>query len=438
MELARRLFKGDRVIWIIFMILCLVSLVEVYSATSTLAYKSENYWEPIVRHAVLLAFGAICVLIFLNIPDKYYRWLGLALPLAILLLAVTPYIGVVINGEPRWISIFGITFQPSEVAKLCSVCFMAHILSKKDVIGDLKTLKIIVGFVGVTVLFIFVNNGSTAFLLYVIMLMMLYIGRISLKYILRLLAIPMLVGMVAAATLYIMSESAMNYMPDRAVTWKHRIERFFVDDRLDSSGKQMSLTNAQNKHYQEDLAKIAIATGGVLGKFPGHGQMRDSLPQAFSDFIYAIIIEEMGLVGGVCVLFLYIVLLLRVRVIAKRCDKLFPKYLILGCALMLVTQALINMAVAVGAFPVTGQPLPLISRGGTSNVISCLYIGIILSVSRFSANIGNEEDDYPEETSKAENDDVTSLPGVSKEEIDNWVPDSPSSKQTMPATPPQG
>ena len=312
---------------------------------------------------------------------------------------------------------------------------MAHILSKKDIIGDMKTLKIICGLVGLTIFFIFTNNGSTAILLYLIMVMMLYIGRIPVKYVLRLLLIPALLGIIAAAILYIVPESATNYMPGRTVTWKHRVERFFVNDRVDSSGKKISLMDAQNKHFQEDNAKIAIATGGVFGKFPGHGQMRDILPQAYSDFIYAIIIEEMGLVGGIAVLFLYIVLLLRVRVIAKRCDKLFPKYLILGCALMLVTQALINMAVAVGALPVTGQPLPLISRGGTSNVISCFYIGIILSVSRFGANIRNEVDDYPV-NKKQEGENVpVALPGVSKEEIDNWIPDSPvavKEKQEMP------
>lgn len=435
MGLASRLFKGDRVIWILFMILCLISLIEVYSATSTLAYRSTNYWEPIVRHAFLLSIGTVCILVCLNLPYRWFRWVGLALPLAILLLASAPYIGVVINGEPRWLSFCGISFQPSEIAKLCSICFMAHILSKKDIIGDMKTLKIICGLVGLTIFFIFTNNGSTAILLYLIMVMMLYIGRIPVKYVLRLLLIPVLLGIIAAAILYIVPESATNYMPGRTVTWKHRVERFFVNDRVDSSGKKISLMDAQNKHFQEDNAKIAIATGGVFGKFPGHGQMRDILPQAYSDFIYAIIIEEMGLVGGIAVLFLYIVLLLRVRVIAKRCDKLFPKYLILGCALMLVTQALINMAVAVGALPVTGQPLPLISRGGTSNVISCFYIGIILSVSRFGANIRNEVDDYPVDKKQEGENVPVALPGVSKEEIDNWIPDSPvavKEKQEMP------
>ena len=201
-------------------------------------------------------------------------------------------------------------------------------------------------------------------------------------------------------------------------------------DRLDvSDGKTLKL---DDEHYQEDLARIAIAQGGVYGKLPGHGQQRDFLPQAYSDFIYAIIIEETGLIGGFFVLFLYIVLMIRVAMIARKCDRLFPKYLILGCGLMIVTQALVNMAVAVGVFPVTGQPLPLISRGGTSTIISCFYIGIILSVSRFGANIGNEADDFPEEEQpEAE----TALAGVSQEEINNWVPGLEANLPESPANP---
>lgn len=183
----------------------------------------------------------------------------------------------------------------------------------------------------------------------------------------------------------------MKYLPDRAYTWKDRIERFSNPESpvTVEEGKAVSI---DDEYYQETHAKIAIARGGLLGQFPGHGQQRDFLPQAYSDFIYAIIIEEMGIVGGIFVLVLYIFLLVRVGMIARRCDKLFPKFLVLGCGLMLVVQALTNMAVAVGLIPVTGQPLPLISRGGTSTVISCAYIGIILSVSRFGAHIDEEEE----------------------------------------------
>lgn len=420
MDLASRLFKGDRVIWIIFMFLCLISVTEVFSATSTIAYKNSNYWMPIIRHASFLLMGFAGVLILHNLPYKAFIGFGLFLPVAIFLLAITPFVGVEINGEPRWLEILGIRFQPSEVAKLSAVCYMALVLSKRDKLTDAQMFKYILIGVGITCAFIFSNNGSTAILLFAIMVMMMFVGQIQLKRILELVGVAAAGLALLVALLMVSPDSVMEHLPERAHTWKARIEHFFSshDRAADASGGK-TLT-FDDEHYQEDHAKIAIAQGGLFGKKPGHGQQRDFLPQAYSDFIYAIIIEEIGLVGGFFVLFLYLVLMIRVAMIARRCHTLFPKFLVLGCGLLIVTQALINMAVAVGVFPVTGQPLPLISRGGTSTVISCVYIGIILSVSRFGANIGNEEDPLPEEpeTAGAE----TALPGVTREEINQWVP----------------
>lgn len=340
-------------------------------------------------------------------------------------MAITPFVGVEINGEPRWLEILGIRFQPSEVAKLSAVCYMALVLSKRDKLTDAQMFKYILIGIGLACGFIFFNNGSTAILLFTIMVMMMFIGQIKVLRIVKLLGVCVAALVLLLTVLFVTPDSVMNYMPNRFHTWKARIERFSSsDDRLDTKeGKVLTL---DDEHYQEDHAKIAIAQGGLLGKKPGHGQQRDFLPQAYSDFIYAIIIEEMGLVGGFFVLFLYLALLIRVAMIARRCHTLFPKFLVLGCGLLIVTQALVNMAVAVGVFPVTGQPLPLISRGGTSTVISCVYIGIILSVSRFGANIGNEEDQLLEEKQETSE---TTLPGVSKEEIDNWVPDVDSGKK---------
>lgn len=172
-------------------------------------------------------------------------------------------------------------------------------------------------------------------------------------------------------------------------------------------------------NYQVSHAKIAIARGGLLGKMPGHGQQRDFLPQAYSDFIYAIIIEELGLVGGIFVLLLYIMLLVRVGMIARRCEKAFPKYLVLGCGLLVVVQALANMAVAVNLIPVTGQPMPLVSRGGTSTILSCIYFGIILSVSRFGAGMGNEEDEEISDEERLEDENRERM----NEEIKNGLTD---------------
>ncbi len=394
MDLAKRLFKGDLVIWIIFMFLCLISVVEVFSATSTIAYRNANYWAPIVRHSGILLGGFGLVLILHNLHYKVFRYLGYFIVISIFLLIITPFVGVVINGEPRWLEIAGIRFQPSEVAKICSVCFTALVLSKRNALTDSQMFWAIIITVGIVCGLIFVNNASTALLLFMVTVMMMFIGQIDFKRMMKLLAVCSALAALLVAFLFLAPEPVMKFVP-RAETWKARIERFFSsDERMDMENKSLYM---DDEHYQEDHAKMAIARGGVFGQKPGHSVQRDFLPQAYSDFIYAIIIEELGLLGGGFVLFLYLALLFRAGIIARKCDKLFPKYLILGCALLVVTQAIINMAVAVGLFPVTGQPLPLISRGGTSTLINCAYIGIILSISRFSANIGNEEDGYPED-----------------------------------------
>lgn len=411
MDLASKLFKGDRVIWIIFMFLCLISVVEVFSATSTIAYKNANYWAPIIRHATFLVVGFFFVLIIHNLPTRFSVILGLLLPVAIFLLLITPFIGVEINGERRWLNILGITFQPSEIAKLCSVCYMALVLSRRNVLTSKQMFWYILIGVGITCACILYNNGSTAIMLGMIMLMMMFIGQVGFKRILILIGIGLSAILLVWGIYKLTPDTVEKFLP-RIYTWIARLDRHSDNERFAEGTEEKTWVLDMDEHYQEDLAKIAIAQGGVLGKLPGHGQQRDFLPQAYSDFIYAIIIEETGLAGGFFVLLLYLILLIRVAMIARRCEKLFPKFLILGCGLMLVTQALINMAVAVGVFPVTGQPLPLISRGGTSTVISCFYIGIILSVSRFGANIGNDEDPVPEEEKASE--EALAEEGVSK------------------------
>lgn len=404
------------------MLLCTISVIEVFSATSTLAYKQENYWEPIVDHSTKLLAGFFAVLIIHNWAN-FPKWLAMGIFVSIVLLVITPFIGVSINGERRWLSFFGLfNFQPSELAKLCAVCFMAFVLSRRKVMTSRQMFWWILSVVGLTCLCILYNNGSTAIMLGCVMLMMMFIGQVGLKRILALVG----TGVALIALMFTLYKAAPNFVGEylpRMHTWMARIERFADDDRhqTDESGVR-TLKLDYDEHFQEDLAKIAIAQGGIIGKMPGRGHQRDFLPQAFSDFIYAIIIEETGLIGGFGVLLLYFTLLIRAAMIARKCDKLFSKFLILGCALMIVTQALINMAVAVGVFPVTGQPLPLISRGGTSTIITCCYIGIMLSVSRYGANIGNDPDPLPEEDRLAAE---TSLPGVSEEEINNWVQQKP-------------
>jgi cell division protein FtsW len=394
MELANKLFKGDRIIWIIFMLLCMVSLVEVFSATSTLTYKSSNYWDPVMRHAYFLVAGFVLVLILHNVPSRFLSALSILLPFSIGLLVLTPIFGKETNEAHRFLSLGGISFQPSEIAKLGSVVFVAFLLSKQGKWGAGKVFNYILIGVGIACTLIFLDNISTSAILFVICYLMMIIGQVPFKK-MALLTIPLLLFVALFVTLLIVTpDDVLKKAGGRLLTAKERIISFFEKKpALDAATYKITDDN-----YQVSHAQIAIANGGIVGKLPGHGQQRDFLPQAFSDFIYAIIIEELGIAGGFFVLFLYVILMIRVGLIAHKCNKLFPKYLVIGCGLMIVVQAFANMAVAVDLLPVTGQPLPLVSRGGTSTVISCIYIGLILSVSRFGAGMGNEEDEEEEAT----------------------------------------
>lgn len=418
MDLASKLFKGDRVIWIIFMFLCLISVVEVFSATSTIAYKNANHWAPIVRHATFLLGGFVLVLLLHNIPCRFFPAFILLLPVSVLMLLVTPFVGINANDAHRWLEIFGIQFQPSEFAKLASIVFIAFLLSKRNKFTDDQIFKYILIGVGATCVLILPENFSTAFMLFGVCFLMMFIGQLPLKKLGKLAGFLILGLVVFIVLLRFTPAGVTQYLPDRFSTWQGRLERFF--DGHESDTDENGVYKITDDNYQVSHAKIAIARGGLFGQLPGHGQQRDFLPQAYSDFIYAIIIEELGVVGGVFVLMLYIMLLVRVGMIARKCDKAFPKYLVLGCGLLVVVQALANMAVAVNLIPVTGQPMPLVSRGGTSTVISCIYFGIILSVSRFGANMGNEEDEDLEE----ETEGAGAAPAITEEEISNWVPDT--------------
>jgi len=392
MGAINKLFKGDRTIWTIFMLLCFVSLVEVYSATSTLAYKQAYYFLPIVRHASFLLMGFIAVLILHHIPSKYYAIAVFLLPVSIILLLLTPIFGLKINEAYRFLSFMGVQFQPSEFGKLACIVFVAFMLSKQDRFTPDKTFWIILVGVSLTCAMILPENFSTAFLLFTVCLLMLFIGQAPLKKLGFLLAFLVLLGGLTFAVFRFTPDDIASKFPNRLLTIKARIDDFGNDN-----AKQNKFIITDD-NFQVNHAKIAIARGGLLGKLPGRSVQRDFLPQAYSDFIYAIIIEEMGLViGGVGVLLLYVILMFRVAIIARRCEKLFPKYLALGCGLLIVIQAFINMAVAVNLIPVTGQPLPLVSRGGTSTMLTCFYFGIILSVSRFGAGMGEEEEEDAED-----------------------------------------
>ena len=395
------IFKGDKVIWIVFFMLCMISLVEVFSASSNLTYKSNNFIMPIMKHAIMLAVGGFIAVVITNIPCRYFK---LTTPFLILLSVATLlwvlFAGESINGANRVIEIAGQTFQPSEIAKGTIILSEAQILSAMQTErgADRKAFKYILIIALPMIFLIGLENLSTALLLFASMFLLMFIGRVPWIQLGKLAGICVGFALMGILLIEIVGDDtkvedskltkvekvekpkkergAIEKMFHRADTWKARINKFTDDTEVAPQDYDL------DKDAQVAHANIAIVSSNVIGKGPGNSVERDFLAQAFSDFIYAIIIEEMGLFGATLVVFLYIVLLFRTARIANRCDNNFPAFLCMGLALMLVIQASANMLVAVGIVPVTGQPLPLISKGGTSTIINCAYIGAILSVSR--------------------------------------------------------
>ena len=396
------IFKGDKVIWIVFFILCMISLVEVFSASSNLTYKSNNFIMPITKHALMLAVGGFIAVVITNVPCRYFK---LATPFLILISFATLlwvlFAGESINGANRVIELGGQTFQPSEIAKGTIILAEAQILSAMQTErgADKKAFKYIL-IISLPMLFLIgIENLSTALLLFTTMFLLMFIGRVPNIQLVKSAGFCVALGLFAVLLIELVGNdtktednekltkveavekpkkerNAIEKLFHRADTWKGRINKF-ADNKEVPPEKYDLDKDAQVAH-----ANIAIVSSNVIGKGPGNSVERDFLAQAFSDFIYAIIIEEMGIGGAALVVFLYIVLLFRTARIANRCDNNFPAFLCMGLAMMLVIQAAANMLVAVGIVPVTGQPLPLISKGGTSTIINCAYIGAILSVSR--------------------------------------------------------
>lgn len=401
------IFKGDKVIWMIFFFLCIISVVEVFSASSGLTYKSGSYFSPLIKHLGILLMGIFCMVITLNIKCKYFKILTpFMLVISFITLIWVFFAGQSTNGAQRWVSFIGIQFQPSEIAKGTLVLATAQILSalQTDHGADKNAFKFILIVCAFIVPLIGLENLSTAALLCLVILLMMVIGRVPMRQLGKLMGVTLVLILVIFAGVMLlgtdrgdvetsknMTEQVTQQKKDegllgkifhRADTWKSRIDKFTSSKEVTPAEVDLD-TDAQVAH-----ANIAIASSNVVGKGPGNSVERDFLSQAFSDFIYAIIIEELGVEGAVVVAVLYIMLLFRTGRIASRCENNFPALLAMGLALLLVTQALFNMCVAVGLAPVTGQPLPLISKGGTSTMINCIYVGVILSVSRSAKKKG--------------------------------------------------
>jgi len=389
MDLLKNLFKGDKVIWIIFLFLCVISVIEVFSAASTLTYKTGDHWGPITQHTVIMLVGVLVVWITHKVNYRYFQVIPVfLLPLSATLLLFVVVMGRMTNGAARWMSIFGLQFQPSELAKMAVIIAVSFILAKnqEEDGANPKAFKYVMWITGGICALIAPENLSTAGLLFGVVFLMMVIGRIPFR------KLAVLVGSILA--ILILAVSATMLVPDKAddgvlhrmSTWKNRIIGFATPKKDIPAAKFDIDKDAQVAH-----ANIAIATSNIIGKMPGNSIERDFLSQAFSDFIFAIIIEELGLVGGGFVVILYIWLLIRAGRIAQKAKGNFATFLVMGISLMLVSQAIINMCVAVGLFPVTGQPLPLISKGGTSTLINCVYVGMILSVSRYTAKLEENE-----------------------------------------------
>lgn len=378
-EKKESMLKGDKYIWGIYFILCFISIIEIYSATSTLTFKAQDYFAPTIRHTIFLLLGTTLVVAIHNVPIKYFKLIPIILiPVSALLLIYTMFFGKTINGAQRVIQLFGFTVQPSELAKLGVITAIAFILARSQRPDGISkdAFKNILWVVAPACLLILPENFSTAFLLGAACFCMMIIGRVELK------KLAALVGILVAfvAVVFIVVPRLPDGIPglDRAQTWVNRIAHFSGDDGIPAYEEP-----TVDENYQVHHARMAVANGGVVGLFPGNSVERDFLPQAFSDFIYAIIIEEMGYIGGIMVMLLYLWLVVRAGIIANRCTRGAPAFLIMGCTLIVAFQAIMHMAVSVGLMPVTGQPLPLISRGGTSTLITCIYFGIILSVSHY-------------------------------------------------------
>lgn len=375
--------KGDRLIWAIVTLLAIFSFLPVYSAASNLAYVGGigSTFSFFVKHFMHLLLGFAIIYGVHLIPYRYFRGLSMVmLPIVLALLIVTIFQGSTIEGSnaSRWIQIpiVGMSFQTSTLASVVLMVYVARYLSKikdKEISFKESILPLWVP-VFLVLILILPANFSTAAILFVLVAILVFIGGYPLKH----LGIILGMGMITLVLFVLIAKAFPESMPNRIDTWMNRIENFANGEDTEAD-------------YQIEKAKIAIATGGVNGLGPGKSIQKNFLPQSSSDFIFAIIIEEYGLIGGLSLLLLYSWLLIRIVIVSQKADTIFAKLLVLGVGLPIVFQALINMAVAVELFPVTGQTLPLISSGGTSIWMTCLSIGIILSVSVKREEIKEQE-----------------------------------------------
>ncbi len=369
MNNLQKYFKGDKIIWIIIFLLSVMSLLVVYSSTASLAYKYHggNTIYYFIRHTIFLIIGLVATYVVHKIPYRAYFGLATVLIItAVLLLLITWIFGATKNSATRWITIpgLGMDFQTSDFAKFALIVFVAKMLSmnQKNDFHLKKAFIIIISVVCVICGLIFPADLSTAAILFGITFVLMFIGRIDKKYLL------MTIGVGAVAFVLFLAVASLTGSDTRIGTWKNRIISF-ADKESEAN-------------FQAKQSKIAIATSSVFGKGAGKSTQITVLPHPYSDFVYAVIVEEYGAIFGIGILLLYLILLFRTAQIVKKQERTFPAFLAIGLILTIVFQALVNMGVAVGIMPVTGQTLPLVSMGGTSNLFVGISFGIILNISQ--------------------------------------------------------
>lgn len=375
--------KGDKVIWAFIALLALISFMPVYSASSNLAYGangSGNTVSFLIKHFAHVGIGFLIVYMVHKVPYHYFKAISwFAMPVVALLLMYTLFQGKTIGGAnaSRWIQIpfIGIGFQTSTLASMVLLIYVARYLAKKREVEDSFKKSVLELWLPVffILMLILPANFSTAALIFAMVSMLVFVGKYPLKY----LGIIIGAGIISLTFFILVAKAFPGAFPNRVDTWISRIENF-TGDKPDED------------NYQIEKAKIAIATGGFYGLGPGKSVQKNFLPQSSSDFIYAIIVEENGLIGAVVIMFLYIMLFIRFLIASHKANTLFGKLLVVGLGFPIVFQALINMAVAVELLPVTGQTLPLISSGGSSIWMTCVSLGIILSVTKKDEEIAEE------------------------------------------------
>lgn len=394
--------KPDPYIWGIYIAFLVISLVELFSASSTLV-TSSNVYSPLIGHSIFLILGLFLVLWLQNVPYVWFRKISLVFAvLSLLLLLVSSYMGVEINGAQRALRIAGFTVQPAEIVKLSIVMLLSSILSRNQTRGGVTNKGVVESAIVVIVFagILWKNGLTNTILLMVVSICMFLIGGIEWKKLLTVGAVYGLCAGVLWSVKYTNESTSSDDANFDNVRTEQTASVDITDGRQDTHKGRMSRyiegvhpgDKIDDFNRQVILSSFAQANGGLFGQGPGNSRESVRLPLAFSDYIYSIIVEDTGFVGGACLLLLYLLLIARAGRIAYKCSRAFPAFLIMGCAVMIVFQALVHMAIVTGVAPVSGQPLPFISKGGTSIIVMSAAIGMMLSVSRYAVTSGKKKE----------------------------------------------